>query len=175
MYHPPARPDGKNLEFIELYNSEAIPADLSRFRLSGDVEFTFPANTTLPALSFLVVAPAPADVENVYGISGVLGPFGNSSDSLPNRAGTIRLRNQTGAVLLEVRYADQPPWPAAADGAGHSLVLARPSLGEGDPNAWGTSLLMGGSPGAFEPADNDPSGSVVINEFLAHTDDPQVD
>src|SRR5205814_10585447 len=34
---------------------------------------------------------------------------------------------------------------------------------------------MGGSPGAFEPADNDPSGSVVINEFLAHTDDPQVD
>ena len=38
MYHPLPRPDGKNLEFIELYNSEAIPADLSGYRLSGDVE-----------------------------------------------------------------------------------------------------------------------------------------
>src|SRR5439155_7318675 len=175
MYHPLPRPDGKNLEFIELYNSEAIPADLSGYRLSGDVDFIFPTNTVLPALSFLVVAPAPAEVQAVQGISDVLGPFGNGTNSLSNDGGTIRLRNKTGAVLLEVHYSDTPPWPAAADGAGHSLVLARPSLGEGDPNAWAPSVFIGGSPGAREPANNDAFSAVVINEFLAHTDDPEMD
>src|SRR5438477_428634 len=128
MYHPLPRADGKNLEFIEVYNSEATPADISGFRLSGAVDFTFPANTILAPLSFLVVAPVPADVQGVYSLSGVLGSFGNPTNSLPNDTGTIRLRNKAGAVLLEVTYSDEPPWPPAADGAGHSLVLARPSL-----------------------------------------------
>src|SRR5438876_2595618 len=175
MYHPLPRADGKNLEFIEIYNSEATPADISGFRLSGAVDFTFPTNTILAPLSFLAVAPVPADVQNAYNLTGVLGPFGNPTNGLPNDAGTIRLRNKAGAVLLEVTYSDQSPWPPAADGAGHSLVLARPSLGEGDPRAWASSALIGGSPGTFEPANNDPLSAVVINEFLAHTDDPAVD
>ena len=54
-------------------------------------------------------------------------------------------------------------------------MLARPSLGEGDPNAWAPCILSGGSPGAPEPSINDPLSAVVINEFLAHTDDPEVD
>src|SRR5881394_2420531 len=69
MYHPLPRADGKNPEFIEIYNSEATPADLSGFRLSGDMEFTFPANTILAPLSFLAVAPAPADVQSVYNLN----------------------------------------------------------------------------------------------------------
>jgi hypothetical protein len=175
MYHPLPRPDGRNPEFIELYNSEASSADISGYRLAGDVDFVFPTNTVLPALSFLVVAPAPADVQAIYGINGVLGPFGNGTNSLPNDEGGVRLRSKSGGVLLQVHYADTPPWPAAADGAGHSLVLAKPSLGEGDPNAWAPSLLIGGSPGVREPANNDPLNEVLINEFLAHTDDPEVD
>src|SRR5439155_22220541 len=123
----------------------------------------------------LVVAPVPADVQSGYAISGVFGGFGNSTNSLPNDGGTIRLRNKSDAILLEVNYSDEPPWPAAADGAGHSLVLARPSLGERDPLAWAPSVFVGGSPGALEPADTDPLSNVVINEFLAHTDDPEVD
>ena len=175
MYHPLPRSDGRNLEFIELYNSEASPADISGYRLTGDADFVFPTNTVLPALGFLIVAPAPSDVRTVYGLGTVLGPFGNGTNSLPNDEGTLRLRNKSGAVLLEVHYADAPPWPAAADGAGHSLALARPSLGEGDANAWGPSVLIGGSPGAGDPAINDPLSAVIINEFLAHTDDPDVD
>src|SRR2546423_14137039 len=91
LYHPLSRPDGRNLEFIELYNSQSVPANLSGFRLSGDVDFTFPANTIMPALGFLLVAPVPADIQAVYGIAGVLGPFGNATNSLPNAAGAIRL------------------------------------------------------------------------------------
>jgi len=175
MYHPAPRADGRNLEFIEVYNSERTPANISGFRLSGDADFAFPTNTIIPGLGFLVVAAVPADMQQVYGLSGVSGGFGNSTNSLPNGGGTIRLRNQWGAVLLEVTYSDEPPWPAAADGASHSLVLDQPSLGEGTARAWSASAFANGSPGTLEPVNNDPLNAVVINEFLAHTDDPEVD
>jgi hypothetical protein len=174
MYHPPERADGKKLEFIELFNSADTPEDISGYRLSGDVDYTFPANTVLSGRGFLVVAGRPDDVQSVYGLTGVLGPF-NKINSLPNDAGTIQLRNPVGAVFLEIQYRNQPPWPVAAAGAGHSLVLARPSLGENDPRAWSASDSMGGSPGQPDPVTSGPLRSVLINEFLAHTDLPDLD
>src|SRR5207247_3839354 len=123
-------------EFIEIYNANPFFEDISGWRLTGDVDYTFPSNTVIQANSFLVVAPVPADVEAAYGITGVLGGFTNN---LPNDSGTVRLRKRSGGIVLEVQYSDQPPWPVAADGTGHSLVLARPSFGEGDPRAWARS------------------------------------
>src|SRR2546423_13436196 len=70
MYHPAARADGKNLEFIELYNSENVPIDVSTYRIDGDVSYTFPTNTTIPGLGYFVVAAAPADLQSVYGLTG---------------------------------------------------------------------------------------------------------
>ncbi len=166
MYHPLPRTDGKNVEFVELYNSEPTPANIGGFRLTGDISFSFPAGTILPAFGFLLVAPAPADVESVYGISGVLGGFGVRGNALPNDQGKIRLRNRAGAILLEVNYSDDSPWPLAADGAGHSLVLARPSFGEGNAQAWGASAMAGGSPGTAEPDAATPLNAVRINEVL---------
>jgi hypothetical protein len=174
MYNPADRPDGKNLEFIELFNSLSTPEDISGWRLDGDADFTFPPNTVIPGRSFLVVAQFPADVEQVYGITNVLGPFSNTN-SLPNTRGTIQLRNRIGAVFLEAHYDSEAPWPIAADGAGHSLVLARPSYGEKNVEAWAASDSVGGSPGQPDPVTADPLRNVVINEFLAHTDDPELD
>ncbi len=172
MYHPTNRPDARNLEFIELFNSEAEPYALAGYRITGAVDYTFPPGTTLAARSYLVVAAVPADIQAVYGISNVIGPFTNN---LPNSSGLIRLRNPRNAILLEVEYSDAPPWPLAADGAGHSLVLARPSYGEGDVRAWAASDRVGGSPGNADTAIADPHRTIVINEFLAHTDAPQLD
>src|SRR6266545_2629397 len=59
MFHPRDRADGKNLEFIELYNSNPFPEDIGGYRLSGDVAYTFPANTFIPGLGYVVVAPKP--------------------------------------------------------------------------------------------------------------------
>jgi hypothetical protein len=172
MYHPTARADGRNLEYLELYNARSVFEDLTGWRLSGDVDYQFPTGFKMQAGEFVVVAAAPEDVKAVYGITNVLGPYAHA---LPNDAGRIRLRNSADAIRLEVDYADSAPWPAAADGAGHSLVLARPSLGEADPYAWSASQRIGGSPGVPEPLDANPQRHVVLNEFLAHTDDPQWD
>jgi hypothetical protein len=158
MYHPTNTP----LEFVEIFNTRGEPENLSGYRLSGDIDYTFPPGTFIPGGGFLVVARSPVDLENAYGITEVLGPFTNN---LPNDSGTIRLRNQIGGVFLEVNYADAPPWPVAPDGTGHSLALARPSYGEDDPRAWAASDSIGGSPGALDSFTADPLRNVVINEF----------
>ncbi len=172
MPHPAPSPGGRNLEFVELYNAEVFPEDLGGHRLEGEVSFTFPAGTTVPAGGFVVVAPSPADMEAAYGLSGV---FGGLTNRISNAGGRIRLLNPAGAVLLEVNWSDQPPWPAEADGAGHSLVLRQPSYGEGDPHAWTASALIGGSPGRAEPSRDHPWQNLVLNELLARPLPPQTD
>ncbi|HOW64014.1 MAG TPA: lamin tail domain-containing protein, partial [Verrucomicrobiota bacterium] len=172
MYHPADRADGRRIEFVELYNTQDWPEDLSGFRLLGDVDFVFPEGTSLAARSFLVVAAVPADIRTVYGINNVVGPY---TGNLANDNGSVGLRTKTGAVLLEVAYSSHPPYPMSADGAGHSLVLSRPSWGENHPQAWMASALSGGSPGTAEPTPANPYRTVVINEFLAHTDLPDLD
>ena len=172
MYHPTNRADGKVLEFIELYNSNPFFEDIGGWRITGDVDYVFPAGTKIAANSFIVVAPSPGDVQSVYGITGVLGGFTNR---LPNSSGTIRLRKKSGGIVLQLNYSDGSPWPVAADGAGHSLVLARPSFGEGSARAWAASAVKGGSPGASDPVPSELVNNVVINEILAHTDPPLSD
>jgi len=187
MYHPKHSND---LEFVEIFNAGLIAEDLSGYRLTGDIEYTFPPGTVLPAGGFLVVARKPALLEAAYGLSGVLGPWGRTqvvcsndvcvtnlvNDALPDGAGRIQLRHRNlGAVLFEVNYRARPPWPLAADGAGHSLVLARPSYGPANPKAWAASDKIGGSPGRMETIEFEPLRNVLINEFMANTDPPLED
>ncbi|MBI1841053.1 MAG: lamin tail domain-containing protein, partial [Verrucomicrobia bacterium] len=147
-YHPVARSDARNLEFVELYNSNPFIEDISNWRLAGDIQFTFPTNTVLAPNSFLVVAGAPGDLTGVYGVTNVVGPFvGN----LPNKLGHLQLLKKSGGIVLDLTYADQAPWPLAADGYGPSMALVRPTLGEADGRAWAASARAGGSPGVAEP------------------------
>jgi hypothetical protein len=180
MYHPTNRPDGRVLEFIEIYNSNPWPEDVGGHRISGTANYTFPLGTSIPALSYRVVATQPADLLAVYGLGGVLGPLtnstaGNTTNVLDNGGGTLRLRDELDSILIEVAYDDESPWPAAADAAGHSLVLARPSHGEAEAWAWAASERPGGSPGTWDAPTPGTLRTVLINELLAHTDEPQVD
>ncbi|MBI3414365.1 MAG: lamin tail domain-containing protein [Verrucomicrobia bacterium] len=164
MYNPLQRADGRNLEFIELYNSRLFFEDISGYQLSGDVKYTFPEGTILSARGFIVIALVPGDIQQVYGITNVVGPYAGSA----KKSSKIQLLDRVGGLLLEVSYSNNPPWPVAADGAGHSLVLARPSLGEGDPKAWAASDVVGGSPGAADASVATPLRAVSINEISAH-------
>ena len=167
MYRPAARSDGRNLEYIELYNTQPWFQDISGFRVKGDIDFTFPANTVLQANSYLVLAKAPLDVQQVCQVTNLTGGY---SGKLPGSEGRVRLEHRSGAVLLEVHYRDESPWPEGAAGTGHSIVLSRPSLGESDPKAWGRSVFIGGSPGMAEPAVQ--ADRAVINEFRASGTEP---
>ena len=163
-YHPVSRADGKNLEFIELYNSNPWAEDVGGYRLSGEADYVIPSGTEIAGLGYLVIAKVPADVESAYGITGVVGGF---SQNLSNSGGQLRLRKPSGAIVLDVEWNDQHPWPVAADGTGHSMVLARPSYGENSPRAWAASPALGGSPGAGDTPPSSPLDAVSINELLA--------
>ena len=163
MYHPPERGDGRDMEFVELMNTDAIPHDVGGFQLDGSIAYVFPEGIVLPPGSIVVVAKSPVDMTAV---PGVLGSF---ERSLPDDAGTVRLRDRQGAVLLEASYDSIAPWPASPGGAGHSLVLSRPSYGERSVKAWSASAFVGGSPGAMDPVRLSNLHSVAINEFLANS------
>ena len=173
MYHPRHSND---LEFVEIFNAGLGPEEMGGYRLTGDLHFTFPAGTLLPAGGYLVVARYPALVQQAYGLTGVLGPWlGAETNALPDDQGVIRLWNSSHGLALEVHYQGRPPWPLAADGAGHSLVLARASYGQDNVRAWAASDQIGGSPGRRDPVTFDALRDVVINEFLANSDAPQQD
>jgi hypothetical protein len=115
-----------------------------------------------------VVAAAPADIESVYGITNVMGPYNGSL----KHSETLELLDEQTNVLLTVPYTDVYPWPVATDGTGHSLVLAYPTYGEGDPRAWDISDTVGGSPGQMDGFTPSPLRNVVINEILPHSENP---
>ncbi len=169
MYHPKARDDGRSEEFVELFNTQVMDIDVSGWRLTGDIDYTFPAGALLRGRRSLVVAREPA----LYRADRNL--FGPYSGELDNAGGTVQLRNKQGALLLEVKYSDDPPWPDAADGAGHALILLRPDYGEGDSRSWAASSRIGGTPNQPDLHERHGLEGVVINEFLAHTDPPLLD
>ena len=178
MYAPAGDPAvNGNLEFIELYNSSPISADLAGWTLRGNVDYTFPAGTRLAGGQFLTIAAAPAALTTAGVVGTVLGPW---TGTLPNSTGRVRLVKASGGIVLETDYHDDPPWPLAADGGGHSLVLARPAFGESRAEAWAASADHGGSPGAVDPRTLTPSPAtslerVVISEILSSSIPPSLD
>ena len=167
MWKPASRADGKNLEFVELYNSNPWFQDISGYQITcADMNYTFPANTTIAGGGYLVVAAVPADIQSVYGIANVMGPYTGSL----KKSESLELIDEHGAILLTVPYSNVYPWPVATGGTGHSLVLANPTYGEADPRAWDISDVVGGSPGQMEAFHPSPLRQVVINEILAHSE-----
>ena len=134
------------------------------------MNYTFPPHTIVPGGGYLVVAAAPADVESVYGITNVMGPYNGSL----KHSETLELLDEQSNVLLTVPYTDVYPWPVATDATGHSLALANPNYGEGDPRAWDISDVVGGSPGQMDGFTPSPLRNVVINEILPHSENPAV-
>ena len=167
MYKPAPRADGKNLEYIEIYNSNPWFQDISGYQVTcADMNYTFPAGSTITSNSFIVVAAVPTDIESVYGITNVVGPYTGSL----KKSETLELFDERTNLLLTVPYSDVFPWPVAADGTGHSIILANPTYGEGDPRAWDISDKEGGSPGQVDTFTPGPLRNVVINEILPHAE-----
>ncbi|MSU34887.1 MAG: hypothetical protein EXS36_07200 [Pedosphaera sp.] len=81
QYHPPSSPDGLNLEYIEIHNTQPYFEDISGHRLAGDIQYTFPAGTILPAGGFVLVTAKPAALRAAYGLSNVMGPWTGDADS----------------------------------------------------------------------------------------------
>lgn len=124
-------------DFIEIYNYSANPADLSGWRLSSAIDYTFPAGTIIPPDGYLVVAEKPETVQAMFGVAA-LGPW---DSSLSSDGETVRLRNATNVIVSEVPYASGFPWPCEANGEGASAELINPALDEKLGSSWRSSVM----------------------------------
>ncbi|MGI8604938.1 MAG: lamin tail domain-containing protein [Verrucomicrobiales bacterium] len=176
MYHPAAASDDEiaagfadqdDFEFIELTNiSTTNTLDLTGVRFASGIIFNF-ANAAQLAPGQRVVL-----VKNLAAFSarypavpasqnfGVYGP----ATSLSNGGEEIALVDAGGADIKRFAYGDAAPWPAAADGLGHSLVLIAPHTNPDHAIAanWRPSVAAGGNPGGSDVVafTGNPTGDV---------------
>ena len=135
--------DADAYEFIEIQNVGADDIDLSQAYFEG-ITYVFPSYTTLRAGEVKVLIRDFGAFRERYPTAEFHGIY---EGKLSNRGETITLRDVRGSVLASVSYDDNNGWPVSADGSGDSLVLRNLSGSANNPQNWGVSTNIGGSPG----------------------------
>jgi hypothetical protein len=174
-------------EFLEIQNTGTTSVNLSGWKLSGGVQYTFPSGTTIAAGAFKVIARTPARIETVYSLAAgsILGPY---TGRLSNNSDTVRLENAAGEPQDTLTYESKFPWAAAADALGaqdrftgldslnynykgRSLQRVSITAATGDPANWLASPLTGPTPGAAQTVTRTVPKPVVISQSYAQTSD----
>jgi autotransporter-associated beta strand protein len=127
------------LEFVELLNPGGSVIDLSNWKLTEGVSYTFPPGTQLGPGAYLVIAENPAALTARYGVNA-LGPF---SGKLSNTGETLELRDSANTRVDSVSYRPGFPWPTGAHGAGPSMELLHPTLDNDLGGSWRSSGTAG--------------------------------
>ena len=157
MYHP--ADDAETLEFIELYNNQAVSEDLTGYAFTNGIRHTFQSGTILGPKEYLVVARDPNALKAAYGISSVHGPFTGRFD---NDGEQIELSNGNKEIVISFRYDDERPWPVSPDGTGHSLILAKPGGDPQEASTWAPSTFIGGTPGGPDQIQVGPKDPTLV-------------
>jgi len=145
---PPVEPLG--LEYIGIANRGTFAVDLTGWRFTRGVDFTFPEGVVLMPGAELIVASNVEMLQAAHpGLSDVIGQW---TGKLRNSAEKIVLRDARGNLINRVRYADDGPWPREADGGDAALCLktSHRAIDNGYGQAW--EAVPGGTPG-IPPSD----------------------
>ena len=160
MYHPMT--NEATGEWLELHNTLSIGIDISRWSLQGGIDYTFPTGTVVESEGYIVVALAPATLAGMVPSERLFGPF---AGRLNNGDETIRLYNNSGRLMDELKYSDAGEWPAGADGFGPSIAKVDAGTASKPAQNWTTSAQAGGTPGMVNFPAGIPASSLAINEF----------
>ena len=116
-------------EFVEIYNGSDSAMDLGGWRLTGGVDFTFPADSTIEAGAYRVIARNPRLLAGVeaYGLSEA-SLFGPWERTLDNGGEKLALVSVAGRGVEAVAYDDEFPWPLAADALGAGAAWLDPAI-----------------------------------------------
>jgi len=136
MYHPPSDLEGE--EYIELYNKGRISVDISGWRFTKGISYTFEPNTTIESNGYLVVCRSIDDFQTAF--DPKIPVVGNFVGSLRNSGERITLSDKTGKTIDSVKYGDRLPWPVGADGYSSSLERICPTA-PADATNWAPTPL----------------------------------
>jgi hypothetical protein len=167
--------DGKP-EYIEIRNLTATPFDIANWRISGGVDFEFPdftlqnpADTYLSEFEYIVVSAVDeATLRASYTtIPAETKVFSSWTGALNNAGEHLVLEDKNGTLRAEVTYNDDGrKWSIAADGAGHSVHLAKANRGGSNWRNWEASRDPDGTPG--EPASTGQALSALLDLSEIH-------
>jgi hypothetical protein len=167
-YFPPA-PHGE-AEFIELFNAGNSSLDLGGAKFTSGVDFAFPQGTTLAAGGRILVVRNQTAFELLYGTGKpIAGEFANDT-ALSNTGERLRLETSDGATLLDFSYGTSFPWPDAANGLGHSMVLSS-NADPSSPQLWRPSVSTFGTPGTSDAFARLPGQSLTDYALASPTPD----
>lgn len=149
-------------DWIELHNPSEFDLYVGGMSLTDDVlvnHFTFPYETKIPALGYIVVAKDTNLFKTIY--PDVLFVKGELGFSLNSNSETVYLKNHLNQVILQVNYSTAYPWPLGADGDGRTLEFKGETLSPNLASSW-FSGCVGGSPGsAYFACDS----SILVSEI----------
>jgi len=180
MYHPAST--NRLEEWFELHNASAESVDLSGWRTSQGVTFTFPAGTRLAAGGYLVVA---ADVPTfAAGHPGIGNVVGGWTGVLSHDGEDLEIEDAEGNAADHVAYAPEGEWAvrrlgpvdrlnrrgwewyAEHGGLGKSLELVNSELPNELGQNWGSSSVAGGTPGGPNSIASDNMAPLILD--VAH-------
>lgn len=189
MFQPPLLgfEDDVQDEYIELHNLTVTNVPLfdpqaatNTWRITGGVDFSFPANVTLAAGGYLLIVsfdPAAdlatlASFRSHYSLSPSVPIYGPYNGHLSNAGETIELDRpdtpqapphpDAGFVpyLLtdSISYVNGAPWPAGAGGTGSALERSVPGQYGNDPANWFIGAPTPGRENISNPDDSNGDG-----------------
>ena len=159
MYNPLGDDEA---EYLELWNNSGSQVDVSGWTVAGlgandenglRQEYLFPDGTNIARDEVVLLAKDPVAFRRVYGSPArILGPY---PGSLSNEGEKLRLKDDGPgypATVDIVRYSQDAPWPARADGLGYSLELfeIHEDIDNDTHLNWGVSSRIYGSPGSIQ-------------------------
>ncbi len=148
MYNPPGETD--DLQYVELVNTGRTDADLSGWKFTRGITFTFPAGMVIPAGGYLVVARDLGRFRAHYGSD--VAALGSFAGRLSRGGETLELSDESGRSVDTLKYSDDGDWPSGPDGYSPSLERICPAAESQRPENWAPSRLLeerkaGGTPG----------------------------
>lgn len=136
-------------DFLELTNTSASPIDMSGWSFSAGITAVLPSGTTIAPGQRFVLSPSAASFSALHGFA----PDAIYTGKLSNSGEAVTLVDTALAVVDTVTYADAAPWSPLPDGTGPSLELRGLGFDNTDPDNWGPSTVVGGTPGAVNSLD----------------------
>ena len=133
IHYDPA--NNERFEFIELYNPTATTIALGGWQFTSGVTYTFPGGASIAAGGYVVLAMDSASFLAQFGFA----PFGQFTGKLSGDGELIELRNAANAIIDQVEYQSQFPWPVSAGSGGSSMELIHPSLDNNLAGSWRAS------------------------------------
>lgn len=154
-YHPKRSAEA---EWIEIHNQMSVRVDLSKWSISGGIEYAFPEASIMEPGAYWTISSTSSLANETY---HHYGPF---EGKLSNDGERLILKDRNGRTMDFLEFSDDNPWPQSPDGTGATLAKINPNTESKRADNWTSSEFEGGTPGQINFLHQLNRSTLNINE-----------